>query len=235
MGVVELVALLALGAVVAVGVAVAAVARDRRRRNQVVPGTDTGAPASWAGAHTPEARLHRRLRDAVRAVRSVADPDGSLLAARVEVERAAVAVDEHLVALAALPERETAGRMPVARAAVAAIESAAAAVADAGRGGRVAIATAGPGRLPAVAEATERVRLLEEAFAELDEVDLTTPPSQPRPRVVLRGDDGEPSSGSRAATGPSDGDEPGEGSSGETEQDTIERRDDQSGGLAAPG
>lgn len=228
MGVVELVALLALGAVLAVGVVAAAVVRDRRRRNQVVPGTDTGAPASWAGAHTPEARLHRRLRDAVRAVRAVADPDGSLLAARVEVERAAVAVDEHLVALAALPERETAGRMPVASAAVAAIESAAAAVADAGRGGRVAIATAGPGRLPAVDAATERVRLLEESFAELDEVDVTSPPPRPRPRVVLRDEDA-PGPEQSAGTS-SDGD-----TTGSVDAPGHDGRDDPAGGRAVPG
>ena len=60
MGVLELLALGAVGAAALVGAVAAAVARDRRRRNHVVPGTDTGAPRSWAGAHTPEARIGRR-------------------------------------------------------------------------------------------------------------------------------------------------------------------------------
>lgn len=204
MGVLELVVLGAVGVVAAVGAIGALVGRDRRRRNQVVPGTETGAPVSWAGSHTPEARLHRRLRSAVTAARSVDDPDGSLLSARVEVERAALATDRHLVALAAMHERESAGRMPAARAAVAAIESAAAALADVGGAGRNVIATRGPGQLPAVEAAMERTALLQQAIDELDEIDATVEPRRPRGSVVVSqqpavavgdGDDGEDDDG----------------------------------------
>lgn len=148
-------------AVAAVVVGASAVSRNRRRRNRVVPEVDTGAPPEWAGAHTPEARLHRRLRDAVVAARAVADPDGALIQARVEVEHSAVAVDRHLVALAALTERERAGRMPQVEAAVASVEEAAAKLADAANLGR-------GGALPAVEDALERARLVAEARDELD-------------------------------------------------------------------
>lgn len=204
MGLPELFLIGLVGVVAAVGLVAALVVRDRRRRNQVVPGTDTGAPASWAGSHTPEARLHRRLRDAVLAARAVDDPDGSLLAARVEVEHAAVATDRYLVALAAMPEREAASRMPAARAAVKAIEGAAASIADVGGAGRLVIATAGPGELPAVVAAAERVELLREAIEEVDEVDLTVErpvPTRPPNTVVI---DSEVTSAPTRRAGPSD-------------------------------
>ncbi len=143
---------LLVGLVVA-GAGVAAVAalvmRNRQRRNRVVPDVATQAPSSWAGAHTPLARLHRRLRAAVEAVRAVPDPDGALISARVEVEQAALAVDEHLVALNGLAERERATRMAQATAAVASVEEAAARLADAASASR---STA----LPAVEQALER-------------------------------------------------------------------------------
>lgn len=69
------------------------------------PGLATSAPTAWAGSHDPEARLHRRLRDAVAALAANQsfDFDGSLLDLRVELEQQAVALDEQLVATAALP------------------------------------------------------------------------------------------------------------------------------------
>lgn len=72
---------------------------------QLIPGVPTSAPASWAGSHDPEARLHRRLRDALVALRAnqVFDHSGALLDMRVELEQQAIEVDEQLVATAALP------------------------------------------------------------------------------------------------------------------------------------
>lgn len=72
---------------------------------QLVPGVKGSAPASWAGSHAPEARLHRRLRDALAALRAnqVFDHSGSLLDMRVELEQQALEVDQQLVATAALP------------------------------------------------------------------------------------------------------------------------------------
>ena len=158
---------LAVAGAVALAAVAAVVARNRRRRNRVVPDVPTSAPAAWAGAHTPLARLHRRLRTAVDAARAVPDPDGALIRARVELEQAALAVDDHLVALHGLAERERAGRMAAASAAVASVEAGAAQLADAASASR---STA----LPAVTEALERARLVAEARAELDAEDPTT-------------------------------------------------------------
>lgn len=166
---------LAVAAVVAVGVVVAAVARDRARRNRVVPDVPTRAPAEWAGTHTPLARLHRRLRAAVLAARAVPDPDGSLIRARVEIEQAALAVDDHLVALHGIAERERAGRMAAATTAVAAVEQAAARLAD-------AVSSAPATVLPAVEEALLRAALVEEARAELEAEDVTTWPTGAQPQ-----------------------------------------------------
>lgn len=159
---------LAVAGVVAVGAAAVVVARNRQRRNRVVPDVPTNAPSAWAGTHTPLARLHRRLRAAVDGARAVPDPAGALIRARHEVEQAALAVDDHLVALHGMAERERAGRMAAATAAVASVEDAAARLADAASASR---STA----LPAVAEALERARLLQEARTELEAEDVTTP------------------------------------------------------------
>ncbi|MFI1917674.1 hypothetical protein [Nocardia sp. NPDC020380] len=72
--------------------------------NEVVPGTPTRAPASWAGSHDPEPRLHRRLRDAMTTLRTAnALDDGTTIVLRAELEQAALAWDDRLVAIAALP------------------------------------------------------------------------------------------------------------------------------------
>ncbi|MEO6987243.1 MAG: hypothetical protein ABI239_01190, partial [Aquihabitans sp.] len=75
------------------------------RSNQVVPGVPSSAPTSWLGSHDPEARMHRRLVEAMKALRANQsfDQDGGLLDLRVELEQQAVAIDAELVATAALP------------------------------------------------------------------------------------------------------------------------------------
>lgn len=161
---------LAVAGAVALGAVAVVVGRNRARRNRVVPDVPTSAPAAWAGAHTPLARLHRRLRAAVEGARAVPDPDGALIRARHEVEQAALAVDDHLVALHGLSERERASRMGAAAAAVASVEAGAAALAD-----TVARSRGRTGPLPAVEAALERARLVAEARAELDAEDPTTP------------------------------------------------------------
>jgi hypothetical protein len=119
--------------IVSAAVAATVVVRTQRRKfaeaNVVVPGTTTKAPAEWAGAHTPEARLHRRLRDAVDAVRAnPAMEDAFMMDARVSLEQQALAVDERLVAVAALPERVRAEPLASVSAAVDAVEAAVAAL-----------------------------------------------------------------------------------------------------------
>jgi len=80
-------------------------AQDFSDANEVIPGVPTNAPKAWAGAHSPEARLHRRLRDAMtalRANRSLDEP--ALVSVREAIEREALAIDDRLVAAAALPK-----------------------------------------------------------------------------------------------------------------------------------
>ena len=112
-------------AVVAATVVVRAQRKKFAEANVVVPGTSTKAPAAWAGAHTPEARLHRRLRDAVAAVRAnPAMEDAFMMDARVSLEQQALAVDERLIAVAALPEGVRAEPLASVSAAVEAVEAA---------------------------------------------------------------------------------------------------------------
>ncbi|MTE14458.1 hypothetical protein [Nocardia aurantiaca] len=93
--------------------------------NQVVPGIATRAPASWAGSHDPEPRLHRRLRDAVRALHTADSlDDGTTIVLRAELEQAALAWDDRLVAMAALPVAARRDQLATATKAVESIEGA---------------------------------------------------------------------------------------------------------------
>jgi hypothetical protein len=121
--------LFVVAAVVAATVVVRSQKRSYAQANEVVPGRATTAPAEWAGAHTPEARMHRRLRDAVEALRAnPAMEDAFLLDARVSLEEQAVAVDERLIATAALPEGLRAEPLARLAPAVDAVEAAVAAL-----------------------------------------------------------------------------------------------------------
>ena len=145
--------------VVSAAVAATVVVRSQKRKfaeaNVVVPGTTTKAPAEWAGAHTPEARLHRRLRDAMAAVRAnPAMEDAFMMDARVSLEQQALAVDERLIAVAALPETVRSEPMASVAAAVDAVEAAVAALV-AGPQARSALNQA-------MVEVTERVAHLEQ-------------------------------------------------------------------------
>jgi hypothetical protein len=141
-------------AVVAATVVVRTQKRNFAEANVVRPGTATKAPAEWAGAHTPEARLHRRLRDAVAAVRAnPAMEDAFMMDARVSLEQQALAVDERLIAVAALPEGVRAEPMASVAAAVDSVEAA------------VAALVAGEGKATldqAMVEVADRVALLEQ-------------------------------------------------------------------------
>lgn len=148
--VVVVLVLLVASAVVAATVVVRAQKRKFAEANVVVPGISTAAPGEWAGAHTPEARLHRRLRDAVAALRAnPAMEDAFLMDARVSLEQQALAVDDRLVAVAALPERVRAEPLASVSAAVDAVEAAVAAM--------VAGPTGRSGLDAAMAEVTDRV------------------------------------------------------------------------------
>lgn len=83
---------------------VLAVQGAARRGAQVVPGHDTPAPPGWTRGHSPEARLHRRLRDAVAALRALPDTGGPSAAVWGDLDRYALTLDRVLVSVSSLPE-----------------------------------------------------------------------------------------------------------------------------------
>lgn len=109
MATIAVVVILALAVIVGLTVTVVAVVghyqqRALTRANQVIPGRPTRAPRSWAVSHDPEARLHRRLRDALTALHAVNALDtGSTIVLRADLEQTAVDLDDRLVAVAQLP------------------------------------------------------------------------------------------------------------------------------------
>lgn len=161
-----LVAAVAVIAVAAIAVVLAArrVGRDHARSNEVVPGVPTRAPIAWAGAHTPEARLHRRLRDAVSSARAMGD-GARAQSARATIEQEALALDERLIVDAALPEPLRGEPLARLKAAVRHLEQA------------VATLAASAAELDAaamertLAATDEHLRLLAEASAEIDRLD----------------------------------------------------------------
>jgi hypothetical protein len=100
-------ALLVLTIAAVVGFGVVLAARSKKEfaeQNEVVPGRKSPAPASWAGAHSREAKLHRRLGEAVRGAQ--ANPrfvELGLATQMNAIEAEALAIDERLVAAASLP------------------------------------------------------------------------------------------------------------------------------------
>lgn len=144
-------------------------AQDFSDANEVVPGVDTGAPKEWAGAHSPEARLHRRLRDSMTALRdNAALDDPSLSSVRTGLEEQAVAVDRRLVAVAALPRAHRDEPLAQVAQAVEAVEAAVAGF----------VTLRGPSTDDierAIADIRTRVGLVEEARAELEALTAPSP------------------------------------------------------------
>jgi hypothetical protein len=162
-----------LAAALVAGAALAALAieirRRQRRANQVVPGIDGPAPRSWTGAHTPEARLHRRLRDAMAALQAVPGLDAVTPGGRAELDRHALALDERLVAVAAVAESERGPALGRVAADIEALESAV--------GGLTTQAVSGrPAGADAVRWLSQHMALLDEARAELDGLESGAPP-----------------------------------------------------------
>lgn len=128
-GVVLLLGLLVLGGGIAFATALARRGRQRLAEGfEVVPGVQSPAPAEWAGEHSPEARMHRRLAAAVRAGRAQAGAHEGVdaLELRVELEQHALATDHRLVAAAALPPGAREPALAEVEASIAVIEQAAA-------------------------------------------------------------------------------------------------------------
>lgn len=150
-------------------------AQDFSDANELIPGVPTNAPREWAGAHSPEARLHRRLRDTMGALRTnQALDDPSLGGIRAELERHALAVDDQLVAVAGLAKAHR--EVPLLQVA-SAVEEIEATVADivALRGPAQASITDGVGAIRI------RLGLIAEARAELAALAPGAPVAGPGP------------------------------------------------------
>jgi len=81
------------------------VKRNARRSQEIAPGTASAAPLEWVGAHTDEAKLHRRLAAAMSGLRAATDDD-SLVAANVDVvAREALKIEQQIVAASHLAPR----------------------------------------------------------------------------------------------------------------------------------
>jgi hypothetical protein len=149
--------------------------RDFAAQNQVVPGVDSPAPASWAGAHSPEAVLHRRLRGAVVALRADDRLTAlGLTAQRERIEGEALAIDRRLVAAAALPPPHRRPAVDRCEPLVAALEATVAELVT--RIDATSDTTSSPELLErTVSDADLRLQALEQARAEVERIDRGPP------------------------------------------------------------
>ncbi|MCU1498245.1 MAG: hypothetical protein JWM47_2198 [Acidimicrobiales bacterium] len=176
-GFLAIIVLIAVLSVVVVGVLAVRNKAAFEEQAKLMPGVATSAPTAWAGSHEPEARLHRRLRDAMAALAAnqAFDDDGSLLDLRVDLQQQAVALDEQLVITSALPLHLRAEPLGRIGGAVDAIEQAVADLA----GSSVAEVSARMSRV--LDEVSTRTGIVAQARAALDELgpmteaDLTAP------------------------------------------------------------
>jgi hypothetical protein len=166
--IISLILLAAVACIVGFGVALSVRGkRDFAKQNEVVPGRKSPAPASWAGAHSPEAKLHRRLGDAVRAANG--NPrlvELGLAAQTKQIEAEAMAIDERLVAAAGLPTSLRAPAVAEFEPQVTALEDAVATL--------IASTTVNDSKQlleQAVSEADVKLQALAEARAEVEAVD----------------------------------------------------------------
>lgn len=202
--VIAIIAIAVLAVIAAVAVAGLIAVRNKasfERDSRLGTGLATSAPTAWAGSHDPEARLHRRLRDAVAALSANQsfDMDGRLIDLRVELEQQAMALDEQLVATAALPMHVRAEPLGRISAAVEALEHSVADLAGASAG-----ATAS--RLDqTVQDVRARTGLVDEARRALDALDEVSGeqavPPPPGP-AVSPGRAAPPAPGRGASPGP---------------------------------
>ena len=150
--------------------------KEFTEQNQVVPGRPSPAPASWAGAHSREAKLHRRLGDAVKGAH--ANPrfvELGLAAQMRAIDAEAMAIDERLVAAAALPAAHSDAAIDPLEANVAQLEATIAemvtsiTVADSKAAARAAVSAADL-KLQALAEARAEVEMIDRQVAGTDDV-----------------------------------------------------------------
>jgi hypothetical protein len=100
--------------VAAVGFAVALARKGKRQFEARTggPGLAPNAPREWAGAHSPEAKLHRRLAAAARSLDAQPVGDAVAIEQRVAIEQQILQIDQQLVAVAGTAG-DTAGFEPL--------------------------------------------------------------------------------------------------------------------------
>jgi hypothetical protein len=125
-----LIFLLVILAVVVVGAVVTfAVMLARRSKAQlaagveVVPGMPAGAPPEWAGQHSPEAKMHRRLTSLARTLASAPLSDAASIERKVGVEQRLQDLDRRLIALAVVPDAARRDAVAALNPEVAAVEA----------------------------------------------------------------------------------------------------------------
>ncbi len=153
-----------------IGFAVALAARSKQEfaeQNQVVPGRVSPAPASWAGSHSREAKLHRRLGEAVTGAHT--NPrfvDLGLAPQMAAIDAEALAIDERLVAAAALPAAHRSAAIDPLEQHVVDLEGAIAELVTS-----VSVADSKAQLEAAVSAADVKLRALAEARAEVEQID----------------------------------------------------------------
>jgi hypothetical protein len=91
-------------------VAVFAVALARRSKAQLAAGLESpsgmpaGAPAEWAGQHTPEAKMHRRLIGLAKSLATIPLGGAAQIERHVALEQRIQELDQRLIGLASVPE-----------------------------------------------------------------------------------------------------------------------------------
>lgn len=87
-----------------------AVMLSRRSKAQLAanlapaPGLAGGAPAEWAGQHTPEAKMYRRLSELARSLEALPLGDAPAIERKVGLQQQIQEYDRLLIAVAAAPE-----------------------------------------------------------------------------------------------------------------------------------
>lgn len=166
-GAIVAILVLAVAAAAAGGAALAFAARRVKHNalssQEIAPGQQSAAPLEWVGAHVPEAKLHRRLVEAMSGLRRATDDDSLVEANVAVVEREALKIERQLVAASHLAERLKGPAIDELSTAVDQIENVSAQLIQ-----RSAELSAGDVK-ERLDELTERLHLLDEARAELDQ------------------------------------------------------------------
>ncbi|MFZ8999107.1 MAG: hypothetical protein ACO225_12505 [Ilumatobacteraceae bacterium] len=160
-----LVVLLVAAAIVSTLAAARAVRRSATRSIELSPGQPGRVPIAWAGAHSSEARAHRRLVAALRSARAApGTSDATMSAELTRLEEEAAHIEACLLAAAAVPGER---RGPAVERAVDLVERFESMVAD-----LVLAAGESPAALDrAVAESILRRAALSEARLEVERID----------------------------------------------------------------